>query len=95
MKQLAMQPGANVIAVRSVGPVAEGTPGVVTGFAEMGSLFWKRPMYMCSFLGNLKCAMKPAEIDGFEHGYSRAKIEIDPSKLSVADQLKNVFPANR
>ena len=93
MKQLVLQPGTNVIAIKGVGPVMEGTPGVVTGLAEMGSLFWKRPMYLCTFLGNVKCTMRPAEVDDFEHGYSRAQIESDSSKLSVADQLNNVFPA--
>ena len=40
----------------------------------MGSFLWKKPMYMCTFFGNVKCAMKPSEIDEYEHGYSREQI---------------------
>ena len=61
--------GTRVIAVKNVGPLREGMIGVITGVVELPFLFWKRVHYLCTFVGNLRIAVKPAEIDNFDHGY--------------------------
>lgn len=78
-----------VVAVKNVGPVAEGQPGVVTGYVEVPFFFWKRQVYLCTFFGNVRLAMKPAEIEAHEHGYSREQIgQAEDASLSVAEQLR-------
>ena len=61
--------GTRIIAVRNFGRVREGMLGVITGTAEVPFFFWKRPMYLCTFVGNFPVAVKPSEIEGFDHGY--------------------------
>ena len=82
-----------IIAIKNVGPVRDGQPGVVTGYAELGSLFWKRQFYLCTFLGNIRLAVKPSEIDNHDHGYSRQRLEMpEDASLPVAEQLRRIFP---
>ena len=83
--------GTRIIAVKNVGPIRDGQPGIVTGFAEHGRAFWRRSVYLCTFFGNVQVAMNPNEIDDYAHGYSREQIEQpENGSLSVAQQLRNV-----
>lgn len=76
--------GAEVIAVRNFGPIQEGAPGIITGTADYPFLFWSRPMYLCTFHGNLKIAAKPKEVEAFKHGYTLATLEkSDPSFTDI------------
>ena len=82
-----------VIAIKNVGPVRDGQPGVVTGYAELGSFFWKRSFYLCTFLGNVRLAVNPGEIADHDHGYSRQHLEMpEGSSLPVAEQLRRIRP---
>ena len=85
--------GTRVIAVTNVGPVLEGQPGVVTGSFEMGRFFWRRKFYMCTFFGNVKIAVRPKEVDAYDHGRTLAEIErgVD-SSLSVDEQMQQIRP---
>ena len=91
MKPKLLPVGALVVATRNVGPVREGQPGIVTGIVEHRFWFWKRPCYLCTFFGNVPVAVRPAEVDDFDHGFSREQLE-DPFNpaLSVAEQLKKI-----
>jgi hypothetical protein len=85
--------GTFVLAIKKVGPISDGQPGVVTGIAEAGPVFWRRPVYLCTFLGNVKVAMNPSEVDDYAHGYSREQLEQPEDRsLSVAEQLRRVRP---
>ncbi len=96
MKTKPLSVGSFVVATRNVGPVQDGQPGVVTAVVEQGFAFWKRPFYLCTFIGNVKVAMKPNEVSDFEHGFSKEQLEQseDPT-LSVAEQLERIRPGNR
>jgi hypothetical protein len=59
--------GTKVIAIKNFGPVLEGAPGIITGTADIPFLFWSRPVYLCTFAGNLKVAARPTEVDNFDH----------------------------
>jgi hypothetical protein len=67
--------GTKIIAVRNIGPVREGAPGIITGIAEVPFFFRSRPVYLCTFAGNLKLAARPKEIDDYEHGYTLERVE--------------------
>jgi hypothetical protein len=92
-KQLSLPVGTPVIAVTTVGPVPEGDVGFITGTGELGSFLWKRRFYLCTFFGNVKVAMRPREIDAYNHGRTLGEIErgIDPT-LSVAEQMLQIRP---
>ena len=92
-KEALMAVGTRVLAVRTVGAVEEGQPGIVTGVTEMGKLFWKKHFYLCTFFGNVKLAMQPNEISEYDHGRSLAELErgVDPN-LSVAEQMLQIRP---
>jgi hypothetical protein len=67
--------GTKIIAVRSIGPVREGAPGIITGIAEVPFFFRTRPVYLRTFAGNLKIAAQPKEIDDYDHGYALERLE--------------------
>jgi len=74
--------GTRVVAVRNFGLIEEGAPGIITGAFEASFFWWSRPMYLCTFAGNMKIAAKPREIDDFDHGYQLAELENpDPVKM--------------
>ena len=85
--------GTPVIAVTNVGPVREGEVGFVTGSAELGPFFWKRHFYLCTFFGNVKVAVRPKEIDAYDHGRTFAEIErgVDPN-ASTGEQMLQIRP---
>jgi hypothetical protein len=60
---------------RNIGPVRESAPGIITGMAEVPFFFRLRPVYLCTFAGNLKIAARSKEIDAFEHGYTLERLE--------------------
>ncbi len=64
--------GSEIVAVKTVGPVQEGTRGVITAVAEAPLLiFWSRRVYLCTFPGRINVAMRPSEIDGIGHAAAR------------------------
>jgi hypothetical protein len=67
--------GTRIIATKNFGRIREGMLGVITGTAEVHFFFWKRTMYLCTFVGNFPVAAKPAEIDDFDHGYDLCDFE--------------------
>ncbi|MBB5446461.1 MULTISPECIES: hypothetical protein [unclassified Paraburkholderia] len=91
MKTKLLPVGTLVVAIQNVGPVRQGQPGVVTGIVEQRFWFRKRPCYLCTFFGNLPVAMRPSEVDDFDHGFSREQLEapFNPT-LSVAEQMKKI-----
>ncbi len=65
----------------------------MTGVVERGFAFWKRPIYLCIFFGNVKIAMEADEISDFNHGRSIEELsEPEDKNLSVAEQLKRIRP---
>jgi len=70
MKQELFATGTRILAIKDVGPVTNGQAGIITGYFEQPFFFWKRTMYLCTFQGNVRCAMKPTEVDDFDHGRS-------------------------
>jgi hypothetical protein len=96
MKQKRLPVGTLVLATRNVGPVRDGQPGIVTGVVEQRYFFWRRPFYLCTFLGNVKVAMKPNEVSDFDHGRSLEELEQDEDEsLSVAEQMQRIRPLKR
>ena len=82
-----LQIGATIIAVRNIGPVKEGTPGIVTGITEE-RWFWKSKLiYLCTFADNVRIAARPKEVEDYDHGYSLADLE-NPNFLSVLSIIK-------
>jgi hypothetical protein len=77
--------GTRVVAVRSFGPVKEGQLGIVTGIAEWRS----KPIYLCTFAGNVKITARPKEVEDYDHGCSLADLEA-PDFLSV--QAARLWP---
>jgi hypothetical protein len=67
--------GTRIIATRNFGPIREGQPGIVTGIQMVPFLFWERLFYLCTFMGNIKVAARPKEIDDFDHGHTLEDIE--------------------
>ena len=63
--KLPLPVGAKVQAVRNVGPVKEGTPGIIRGVADISFLWWSRPAYLCTFAGNMKVHARPNEIEAY------------------------------
>ena len=63
------------MAVRDVGPVKEGAPGIITGSASYRFFFWTRPMYLCIFADNLKIAARANQINDYDHGYALEDLE--------------------
>lgn len=88
-----LQVGTPVLATKNIGPVEDGQPGMITGVIEVKHFFWKRPLYLCTFFGNVKVAMKPNEVSDYNHGRSLAELErgID-STLSLAEQMAQIRP---
>lgn len=65
-----------------------GQVGIITGIWQQDFLFWKRPTYLCTFIGNVGLAMKPSEVEAFDHGRTLEELQIKLDGLSVADQLR-------
>ncbi len=64
--------GSQIVAVKTVGPVREGTRGVIAAVAEAPVLiFWSRRVYLCTFPGRINLAMRPSEIDDCGHAPAR------------------------
>jgi len=64
--------GTRVIAVRNIGSVKEGAPGIVTGTLKQPN---SKLFYLCTFADNKKVAARPSEIDKHDHGYALADME--------------------
>jgi hypothetical protein len=93
MKTKLFPVGTHILAIKNIGPAQDGQPGIVTGVVEVPFFFWKRPMYLCTFFGNIKVAMKPNEVTEFNHGHSQDQMEeLEDESLSVAEQLKRIRP---
>ena len=61
--------GSEIIAIKTVGPVQEGTPGVVKAVTYTPFLFfWSRRAYLCTFAGHINLVVRPNEIGDCEHG---------------------------
>ena len=86
--------GTLVLATKNIGPVQDGQPGIITGVVEQRYFFfWKRPMYLCTFFGNVKVAMMENEISDFDHGHSKEELEFDKHEsLSVAERMQRIRP---
>jgi len=84
--------GTKIIAVRNIGPVREGQPGIITGLIQVPFFFWSRTAYLCTFFGNLKIAAYPKEVDDFNHNFSLEALEETQSEKSVAEQLRAIRP---
>ncbi|MGE5337854.1 MAG: hypothetical protein ACM3PU_08490 [Gemmatimonadota bacterium] len=79
--------GTPIIAVKDVGRVRKGAPGFVTGVVRTPLFLPSGLSYLCTFADNLKVAMRPGEVDVFEHGYPLTRLE-DPHGLTF-DELLN------
>jgi hypothetical protein len=79
--------GTRIIAIRNVGSVREGQPGIITGSTKVPFLFWKRFYYLCTFAGNVPLAVRPKEVDDDDHGYTLEDLE-NPDFLSAMDSAR-------
>jgi hypothetical protein len=77
-QRLPLPVGTPIVAVKTIGAVEAGAPGMITGAAEFPFLWWSRPFYLCTFAGGVPIAARPKEISTFDHGYSRTELE-DPA----------------
>lgn len=68
MKRPLFEVGTLIVATRSVGRVDKGLVGIVTGIEIEQFYFWKRPLYVCAFVGNIKAVMKPSDVVVFDRG---------------------------
>ncbi len=61
--------GTQIVAIKKIGPVREGTPGVITAVTHTPFLyFWSRLSYLCTFAGNINLAVRPNEIGDCNRG---------------------------
>ena len=96
MKTKLFPVGIFILAVKNIGPVRDRQPGIVTGVVEVPFFFWKRPMYLCTFFGNVKVAMKQSEVTEFNHGHSREQLEEpEDGSLSPAEQMQRIRPLKK
>lgn len=72
---LPLQVGTKITAVRNFGPIKQDAPGIITGVADIRSLFPAGPIYSCTFADNVKITARPNDIDEFDHGYSLDDLE--------------------
>lgn len=70
-----IKPGTRVIALKDIGAVRDGQPGIVTGTAMYPFFWWTRPAYLCTFFGNVAQAMKPDEISEHDHGRTLSQLQ--------------------
>ena len=70
-----LQFGTKVQAVRNFGPVKEGAPGIITGVADIPSIWRSRPAYLCTFANNMKVHARPKQIEAYDHGYNLDELE--------------------
>ena len=92
MKTKQLPVGTFILAIKNVGPVQDGQPGVVTGVVEVPFLFWNRLMYLCTFFGNVKVAMKLKEITEFNHGHTKEQLEeSENGSLSPAEKIQRIL----
>ena len=70
-----LQVGTKVTAVRDFGSIKEGAPGIITGVADIRSLYPAGPIYSCTFADNMKITARPNNIEEFDHGYSLDDLE--------------------
>jgi hypothetical protein len=69
-EHLPLTEGTRVIALRNLGPIRAGAPGVITGVTEMQSFWRRKSMYLCEFAtvsGSAKVAARPQEVDTYNH----------------------------
>lgn len=84
--------GTKIIAIRNIGPVQEGQPGIITGLVQVPYFFWSRTAYLCTFFGNIGVSAYPKEVDEFNHEFSLEALEENQSEKSVAEQLRAIRP---
>lgn len=72
---LPLQVGTKVRAVRNVGPVKKGAPGIITGLTDSPLFWWSRPAYLCTFADNMKVHARPKLIEAFDHGYNLEELD--------------------
>src|SRR4051794_1891263 len=88
--------GARVVATKNVGPVRDGQPGIITEVVEQPFFVWRRRMYLCTFLGNVKVAMTKKEISDYDHGYSTEELERgEAESLGVAAEMQQILPLKK
>lgn len=94
MKNNIYQVGSTVLAIKNVGLVQDGQPGIITNIIENNyCIFWKKQVYFCTFFGGVKVAMMANEISGFEHGHSLEELEFDQhDSLSPSEQMRRIRP---
>jgi hypothetical protein len=64
--------GSDVVAIKNIGPVREGTPGVITAVTHAPFLFfWTRRLYLCTFAGRINLAVRRSQIGDCERGPAR------------------------
>jgi hypothetical protein len=72
--ELPLPVGSKVWAVCKFGSVTEGTPGIITGVAEV-RFFWQSPTYLCTFANNMKVRARPKDIEPYNHAHSLGELE--------------------
>jgi hypothetical protein len=72
--ELPLQVGSKVWAVCKFGSVTQGTPGIITGAAEV-RFFWQSPTYLCTFANNMKVRARPKDIEPYNHAHSLEELE--------------------
>ena len=71
---LPLPAGSKVWAVCKFGSVTQGTPGIITGVAEV-RFFLGSPMYLCTFANNMKVRARPKDIEPHNHAHSLEELE--------------------
>jgi hypothetical protein len=84
--------GTRIIAIRSFGPIPEGSPGIITGTTKVPHRFWRRFYYLCTFPVNRKVAARPEYIGAFDHGRTLKDLEIwvFPEQNAAVDPAKRL-----
>jgi len=86
-QELPLQVGAKVHAVRNLGPVKKGAPGIITGTADL-HLFWgSRPAYLCTFADNVKVHARPKQVVAYDHGYNLEELEQPDFASNLSRQM--------
>jgi len=86
-QELSLQVGAKVQAVRNLGPVKKGAPGIITGTANLHFFWWSRPAYLCTFADNIKVHARPKQIVAYDHGYNLEDLEQPDFASNLSRQM--------
>lgn len=79
---LPLEPGTKIQAVRNLGSVKKGTPGIIIAKISASYFGLLPSRYQCTFANNIRTSARPKQIQTFDHPYNLEALE-DPDFTSI------------